>query len=74
MTFTGYVEELPSTQGATYTNKPTVIARLSYDVVSKALPYPVQPFYVIALDTGDTSSAAMRIARLTIPLSTRVRT
>jgi surfeit locus 1 family protein len=66
-TFTGYVEELPSTAGATYANKPTVIARLSYDVVSKALPYPVLPFYVIALDTGDTSSAAMRIARLTIP-------
>jgi surfeit locus 1 family protein len=65
--FTGYAEELPSTPGATYTNRPTVIAKLSYTVVSKALPYPVLPFYVVALDAGDTSNAAMRIARLTIP-------
>jgi surfeit locus 1 family protein len=66
-TFTGFVEELPSTRGATYTNKPTIIARLSFDVVSKALPYPVLPFYIIALDASDTTNAAMRIARLTIP-------
>jgi surfeit locus 1 family protein len=66
-TFTGYVEELPSIQGSAYANRPEIIARLSYDVVSKALPYPVLPFYVIALDAGDTSNAATRIARLTIP-------
>jgi surfeit locus 1 family protein len=66
-TFTGYAEELPSTAGATYVDRPTIIAKLSYGVVSKALPYPVLPFYVVALDEGDTSNAAMRIARLTIP-------
>lgn len=66
-TFSGYVEELPSTPGSTYINRPTVIAKLSYGIVSKALPYPVLPFYVIALDAGDTSNAATRIARLTVP-------
>lgn len=66
-TFTGYAEELPSTNGSTYTNRPTVLARLSYDVVSKALPYPVLPFYIVALDAGDTTNPATRVARLTIP-------
>jgi surfeit locus 1 family protein len=66
-TFVGYAEELPSTPGSTYANRTTVIARLSHDVVAKALPYPVLPFYVIALDTGDTSNTATRAARLTTP-------
>ena len=66
-TFTGYAEELPSVNGSTYTGQPTILARLSYDVVTKALPYPVLPFYVVALDAGDTTNPANRIARLTIP-------
>lgn len=66
-TFIGYAEELPSTPGATYANRPTVIARLSRDVVARALPYPVLPVYAIALDTGDTSDAATRPARLAAP-------
>lgn len=65
--FTGYVEELPSTGGATFTTRPNVIARLSYDVVAKALPYPVAPVYVVALAGSDTTVAADRIARLTVP-------
>jgi len=64
-TFIGYVEELPSVAGASYTDRPTVIARLSHDVVAKALPYPVAPVYVIVL--SDSAIAADRIARLSAP-------
>jgi surfeit locus 1 family protein len=64
-TFIGYVEELPSVAGASYTNRPSVIARLSHDVVAKALPYPVAPVYVIVL--SDSAIAADRIARLSAP-------
>jgi len=64
-TFIGYVEELPSVVGASYTDRPSVIARLSHDVVAKALPYPVAPVYVIVL--SDSAIAADRIARLSAP-------
>lgn len=64
-TFVGYVEELPSIGGAAYTNRPNVIARLSYDVVAKVLPYPVLPIYVIVL--SDSADAADRISRLSAP-------
>jgi surfeit locus 1 family protein len=65
----GYVVELPASGGAAYRDRPNTIARLSYDVVSRALPYPVRPIYVVALDneTGDTSNASNRIARLPVP-------
>jgi surfeit locus 1 family protein len=63
--FTGYVEELPSSGGATYTGKPHIIARLSLDVIRKALPYPVAPVYVVVL--GDSAMAADRVARLSVP-------
>jgi surfeit locus 1 family protein len=64
-TFTGYVEELPSTAGASYATRPRVIARLSYDAVAKAVPYPVAPVYVVVL--GDSAIAPDRLARLTVP-------
>jgi surfeit locus 1 family protein len=64
-TFTGYAEELPSVTGSSYASRPRVIARLSYGAVSKALPYPVAPFYVVAL--GDSVIGPDRLARLTIP-------
>jgi len=64
-TFTGYAEELPSTAGASYATRPRVIARLSYDAVSKAVPYPVAPVYVVVL--GDSAIAPDRLARLTVP-------
>jgi surfeit locus 1 family protein len=67
-TFVGYAVEFPSSGGGTFENKPTVLTRLSYDVVSKAVPYPVSPTYVIALNDGeDTTNAANRIARLPAP-------
>ena len=64
-TFSGYLEELPSTGGSTYSERPGVIARLGYDAVAKSLPYPVTPFYVVVL--GDSAIAPDRLARLTIP-------
>jgi surfeit locus 1 family protein len=66
--FVGYAVEFPPTGGAAFRDRPSIIARLSYDVVSKAVPYPVSPTYVIALAEGnDTTSAANRIARLPGP-------
>jgi surfeit locus 1 family protein len=66
--FVGYAEELPSVSGSMYATRPNVVAHLAYDVVAKALPYPVAPFYVVALPPpGDSSTAADRIARLTVP-------
>jgi surfeit locus 1 family protein len=64
-TFTGFAEAFPSTAGATYTGNPGVISRLSYAVVSRGLPYPVAPVYVIEL--GDSAVAASRVARLSVP-------
>lgn len=65
----GYVVELPATGGAASPDRPNTIARLSYDVVSRALPYPVRPVYVVAVENeaGDTSTAVDRIARLPMP-------
>jgi hypothetical protein len=63
--FTGYLEEYPSVAGATFTGRPGIIARLSHDVVAKALPYPVAPMYLVML--GDSVTAADRVARLTPP-------
>jgi surfeit locus 1 family protein len=64
-TFTGYVEEFPSSGGSTYTGKPRIIARMSADVVRRALPYPVAPVYVVVL--GDSAVAPDRVARLSVP-------
>jgi Uncharacterized conserved protein len=66
-TFVGFAEPLPSAHGSTYADKPNVIAHLSDSVVAKALPYPVLPFFVVALAVGDPAPAADRIARLTVP-------
>jgi surfeit locus 1 family protein len=64
-TFEGYVDEFPRTVGSTFTGKPNIIARLSYDVVAKALPYPVAPIYVVM--TSDSATAADRVARIGAP-------
>ena len=64
-TFVGYVEELPSSAGSTYRGKPRIIARMSLDVIRKAVPYPVAPIYVVVL--GDSAMAPDRVARLSVP-------
>lgn len=63
--FIGYADEFPSTGGSTYTDRPQIIAHLSYDVIAKALPYPVRATYVVAV--GDSANATDRVARLSIP-------
>jgi surfeit locus 1 family protein len=63
--FSGFVEDLPARGGASYASRPRVIARLAYDVVGRSLPYPVSPFYVVAL--GDSTIAPDRLARLRVP-------
>lgn len=63
--FTGYVEIFPNPTGATYAGRPNILSRLAYDAASKAIPYPIARTYVVML--GDSTMAADRIARLTIP-------
>jgi surfeit locus 1 family protein len=63
--FVGYAELYPSPTGAAYADKPRVLARLGTDVAARAIPYPIAPFYVVAL--GDSAGAADRPARLTVP-------
>jgi surfeit locus 1 family protein len=63
--FAGFVEELPSVDGAMSAAHPNVIMRLGYAAVRKALPYPVAPVYVIVL--GDSTVAPDRLARLNPP-------
>jgi surfeit locus 1 family protein len=64
-TFVGFADELPSVGGTSYTGKPRIIARLGFNAIAKALPYPVASTYVVM--TGDSAIAADRVARLTIP-------
>jgi len=64
-TFSGYVEEIPSTGGSMYSDRPDIIARFGYNAVAKSLPYPVAPFYVVVL--GDSAIAPDRLARIGVP-------
>lgn len=63
--FVGYADEYPSATGASYAGKPSVLARMGADAAARALPYPIARFYVVAL--GDSTGAADRPARLTVP-------
>lgn len=63
--FSGFVEEFPSAAGNAFALRPNVISRLGYDVVSRALPYPVAPVYLAML--GDSVMRPDKIARLTVP-------
>jgi surfeit locus 1 family protein len=63
--FVGYADEYPSPTGASYSGKPSVLARLGADAAARAVPYPIALFYVVAL--GDSTGAADRPARLTVP-------
>jgi surfeit locus 1 family protein len=53
-TFEGYVEEFPPGPGAAFSTIPRTIARLSHAIASKALPYPIAPFYVVLGDNRST--------------------
>jgi surfeit locus 1 family protein len=64
-TFDGFVENIPAAKGNAFASRPNVISRLGYDVVSRALPYPVSPTYLVML--GDSVMRADKIARLTVP-------
>jgi surfeit locus 1 family protein len=64
-TFSGYAEEIPSTDGTSYANRPQIIARFGLGAMRKAVPYPIAPIYVVM--TGDSVTAADRVARLTAP-------
>jgi len=64
-TLAGFVELYPDQKGATFSSRPQVISRLSYDVVAKSLPYPISHRYVAMI--GDSVMAPDRIARLTLP-------
>jgi surfeit locus 1 family protein len=67
--FVGYAIPFPDRTGAANATRPEVITRLSYDVVAKALPYPVFHSYVVVTESGDgdTTSAVDRIVRLPAP-------
>jgi surfeit locus 1 family protein len=64
-TFVGYAQELPSLPGNAYSTRPRTLARLGYAAVTKALPYPVSPTYVVMI--SDSAVAADRIVRLGVP-------
>jgi surfeit locus 1 family protein len=63
--FVGYADEFPSPTGTSYTGKPSVLARFGAAAAARALPYRIARFYVVAL--GDSTGAADRPARLTVP-------
>ena len=67
--FVGYAIPLSSLPGVASANRPGVISKLGYDVVAKAVPYPVFHSYVVVTESGDgdTTSAVDRIARLPAP-------
>lgn len=63
--FTGYVEELAPGANGESVRHPRAVTRLSAATVAHAFPYPVMPFYVVAV--GDAPPAADKPARLDIP-------
>lgn len=64
-TLTGFVELYPDVKGATFTSRPRIVSRLSYDIVAQSIPYPIAHRYVAMI--GDSVMAPDRIARLTLP-------
>jgi surfeit locus 1 family protein len=71
-TFEGYVEEFPAGAGAAFSTNARTIARLSYSVAAKAIPYPIAPFYVVlAADKGvpaDSANKARQPTRIGAPV------
>ena len=70
-TFEGYVEEFPPGPGGAFSTNPRTIARLSHAIASKALPYPVAPFYVVLGDNRftitDSASKTRQPTRIGAP-------
>jgi surfeit locus 1 family protein len=66
-TFTGYVDSFRSGPGDSLLDGR--IRHASFEAIARAMPYPIQPFYVVALTPAgaDSSSATPRIIRLDAP-------
>ena len=62
-TFTGYVDAFESRPGDTV--REGRIRKVSYEAIARALPYPVRPFYVVAM--GDSASTPAQMVRLERP-------
>jgi surfeit locus 1 family protein len=63
--YSGYVDILPPSGGAPFKERPQVLSRLSLAALTPTIPYPVAPFYLVAL--GDTIPAIDRPANLELP-------
>jgi surfeit locus 1 family protein len=65
-TFVGYVDVFEA--GSRDSVRERKVRRASYAAVSRALPYPVAPFYVVALDElADSAPSGQRVIRLGRP-------
>ena len=66
-TFTGYVDSFRSAPGDTLLGGR--IRHASFEAIARSIPYPIQPFYVVALTpaSSDSSSATPGIIRLDPP-------
>jgi surfeit locus 1 family protein len=62
-TFIGYVEAFESRPADTV--REGRIRKASYEAIARAIPYPILPFYVVAL--GNTTSGNTRVVRLERP-------
>lgn len=73
--WTGYLELLPasgSPPGGGAVPRDTLVYRLDRDELARALPYPIAPVYLVAMEDSvaarrDTMSASNRVARLSPP-------
>ena len=66
-TFSGYVDSFRSAPGDTLRDRR--IRHASFEPIARAIPYPIHPFYVVALTpaSSDSSSSSPQIIRLPPP-------
>jgi surfeit locus 1 family protein len=62
-TFTGYVDAFESRP--TDSVRDGRIRKLSYEAIARVIPYPIRPFYVVAV--GDSASSPRQMIRLERP-------
>ena len=70
-TFTGYAEIATRSDGGTdalVRDNPRLLRRLDYAAVSRAIPYPVSPLYLVATAVDSAAPPAQRVARLPAPI------